>query len=138
MFYNKLIFHEDLWPDVVGRTLTIDFKRRAMELKTVEGILACCISSAEGIAFRSRLESCHMDAWAEEYHPSFGAMVLDGNSWYLKLYHGKKLVKETCGCNGLPPALQWNALYSVVSRSYTIARARGLLRPDETADRPCF
>ncbi len=138
MFYDKLVFHEDIWPDVVGRTLTIGFRHCELALKTVEGIRACCISSAECIAFRSRLESCHMDVWAEEYHPSFGAMVLDGNSWYLRLYSGKKLVKETCGCNGLPPPLQWNALYSVVARSYAIARARGIPRPDGAEEQPCF
>ena len=32
-------------------------------------------------AFRSRFELSHIDTWATEYHPSFGAMVLDGNSW---------------------------------------------------------
>ena len=30
--YNRLIFHEDLWPDVVGRTLLIDFKRGELKL----------------------------------------------------------------------------------------------------------
>jgi len=84
MNYNKLIFHEDLWPDVVGRTLTFNCKRCELELKTFEGIRSCCVTMAEKIAFRSRFELSHMDTWAAEYHPSFGAVVLDGNSWYLK------------------------------------------------------
>lgn len=101
MNYNKLVFHEDTWPDVVGRTLTFNCKRYELELKTIEGIRSCSITMAECIAFRSRFELSHIDTWAAEYHPSFGAMVLDGNSWYLKLYNGRKLVKETHGCNGL-------------------------------------
>ena len=28
--YNKLIFHEGTWPDVLGKTLTIDFKRNEL------------------------------------------------------------------------------------------------------------
>ena len=92
----------------------------------------------EKIAFRAKLDLSHMDTWAEEYHPSVGAMVLDGNSWYLKLYNGRNLVKETHGCNGLPPPLQWNTFYSVIARMYTIAQVRGILRPDEALERPCF
>ena len=138
MNYNKLVFHEDTWPDVVGRTLTFNCKRYELELKTIEGIRSCCITMAEKIAFRSRFELSHIDTWVEEYHPSFGAMLLDGNSWYLKLYNGRKLVKETYGCNGLPPALQWNTFYSIIARMCTIAQARGILRPDEATERPCF
>ena len=138
MNYNKLVFHEDLWPDVVGRTLTFNCKRCELELKTFEGIRSCCITMAEKIAFRSRFELSHIDTWAEEYHPSFGAMVLDGNSWYLKLYYGRKLIKETHGCNGLPPPLQWNTFYPVISRMCMIAQTRGILRPDEAMERPCF
>ena len=138
MNYNKLIFHEDTWPDVVGRTLTFNCKRYELELKTIEGIRSCNITMAECIAFRSRFELSHIDTWAAEYHPSFGAMVLDGNSWYLKLYNGEKLVRETYGCNGLPPPLQWNTFYSVIARMYTIAQVRGILRPDEALERPCF
>ena len=41
MNYNKLIFHEGLWPDVVGRTLTFNCKRCELELRTFEGIRAC-------------------------------------------------------------------------------------------------
>ena len=138
MNYNKLIFHEDLWPDVVGRTLTFDCKRFELELKTIEGIRSCCVTMAEKIAFRSRFELSHIDTWAEEYHPPVGVMVLDGNSWYLKLYNGRRLVKEVHGCNGLPPARQWNDFYSVITRSYTFALARGQARPDERTERPCF
>ena len=138
MNYNKLIFHEDTWPDVVGRTLTFNCKRYELELKTIEGIRSCSITMAECIAFRSRFELNHIDTWAAEYHPSFGAMVLDGNSWYLKLYYGRKLIKETHGCNGLPPPLQWNTFYLVTARMYTIAQIRGTLRPDEAMERPCF
>ena len=138
MNYNKLIFHEGLWPDVVGRTLTFNCKRHELEMKTFEGIRSCSITMAECIAFRSRFELSHLDTWAEEYHPSFGAVILDGNSWYLKLYNGKKLVHETYGCNGLPPPLQWNTFYSVIARMYTIAQARGILRQDEALERPCF
>ncbi len=136
--YNKLIFHEDLWPDVVGRTLTIDFKRGELELKAIEGIWSCRITFAEGIAFKSRLELSHMADWAEEYHPPVGVMVLDGNSWYLKLYHGRKMLKETHGCNGLPPGRQWNVFHSVITRSYNFALARGQARADESMERPCF
>jgi hypothetical protein len=138
MNYNKLIFHEDTWPDVVGRTLTFNCKRYELELKTIEGIRSCSITMAECIAFRSRFELSHIDTWAAEYHHSFGAVVLDGNSWYLKLYNGRKLFKETHGCNGLPPSLQWNTFYSVVARMCTIAQVRGILRPDEAMERPCF
>ena len=129
--YNKLIFHEDLWPDVIGRTLTIDFKRGELELRAIEGIRTCNISFAEGIAFRSKLDLSHVADWAEEYHPPVGVMVLDGNSWYLKLYNGRKLLKETHGCNGLPPGQQWNVFYSVISRSYNYALARGEARADK-------
>lgn len=138
MNYNKLVFHEDTWPDVVGRTLTFNCKRYELELKTIEGICSCSITMAECIAFRSRFELSHIDTWAAEYHPSVGAILLDGNSWYLKLYYGRKLIKETHGCNGLPPPLQWNTFYSVVARMCTIAQIRGILRPDEAMERPCF
>ena len=136
--YNKLVFHEDLWPDVVGRTLTINFKRGEIELKAIEGIWSCRITFAEGIAFKSKLELSHIADWAEEYHPPVGIIVLDGNSWYLKLYNGRKLLKETHGCNGLPPALQWNTFYPVIARMCTIAQVRGILRLDEAMERPGF
>ena len=136
--YNKLIFHEDLWPDVVGRTLLIDFKRGEIELRAAEGIRTCNITFAEGIAFRSKLDLSHVADWAEEYHPPVGAMVLDGNSWYLKLYNGRRLLKETHGCNGLPSPLQWNTFYPVIARMCTIAQVRGILRPYEAMERPCF
>ena len=138
MNYNKLVFHEDLLPDVVGRTLTIDFKRGELELRAIEGIRTCNISFAEGIAFRSKLDLSHVADWAEEYHPPVGVMVLDGNAWYLKLYKGRKLLKETHGCNGLPPGHQWNDFYSVISRSYTFALSRGQVRLEERMERPCF
>ena len=138
MNYNKLVFHEDIWPDMLGRTLTFDCKRCDLELKTIEGIRSCSITMAEKIAFRSRFELSHMDTWAEEYHPPVGVMVLDGNSWYLKLYNGRKLLKETHGCNGLPPGRLWNVFYSVITRSYNFALARGQARPDESRERPCF
>ena len=85
-----------------------------------------------------KLDLSHVADWAEEYHPPVGVMVLDGNVWYLKLYNGRKLLKETHGCNGLPPGHQWNDFYSVISRSYTFALARGQVRPDESMERPCF
>ena len=68
MNYNKLVFHEDTWPDVVGRTLTFNCKRYELELKTIEGIRSCSITMAECIAFRSRFELSHIDTWAAEYH----------------------------------------------------------------------
>ena len=138
MNYTKLVFHEGTWPDVLGKTLMLDFKRGELELRSIEGIRTCSISKAEGIAFRAKLDLSHMDTWAEEYHPPVGVMVLDGNSWYLKLYNGRKLVKEVHGCNGLPPARQWNDFFSVITRSYTFALARGQVRPDESIERPCF
>ena len=138
MNYNKLVFHEDTWPDVVGRTLTFNCKRFELELKTIEGIRSCSITMAECIAFRSRFDLSHIDTWAAEYHPSFGAVVLDGNSWYLKLYNGRKLFKETHGCNGLPPGREWNDFYAVITRSCTLALARGQSRPDNSTRRPLF
>ena len=138
MNYNKLIFHEDLWPDVVGRTLLFNRKRYELELKTIEGIRSCSITMAECIVFRSKFELSHIDTWAAEYHPSFGAMVLDGNSWYLKLYNGRTLIKETYGCNGLPPPLQWNTFYPVITRMCMIAQTRGILRPDDAMESLCF
>ena len=138
MNYNKLVFHEDLWPDVLGKTLTIDFKRGEVKLMTIEGIRTCSISMAEGIAFRAKLDLSHMDTWAEEYHPPVGVMVLDGNSWYLKLYNGKRKVKETHGCNGLPPGREWNDFYAVITRSCTLALARGQSRPDNSTRRHLF
>ena len=138
MNYNKLVFSISEWPDVFGKTLTIDFKRRELELRAIEGTRTCSISMAERIAFRAKLDLSHIDTWAEEYHPPVGVMVLDGNSWYLKLYNGRRLVKEVHGCNGLPPARQWNDFYSVITRSYTFVLARGQVRPDNRTERPCF
>ena len=129
--YNRLIFHEDLWTNVVGRTLLIDFKRGEIELKAIDGIRTCNITMSEGLAFRAKLDLSHVTDWAEEYHPPVGAMVLDGNMWYLKLYNGRKLLKETHGCNGLPPGQQWNVFYSVITRSYNFALARSQARPDD-------
>ena len=93
---------------------------------------------AEAIAFKSKLELSHMADWAAEYHPPVGVCVLDGNSWYLKLYNGRKLLKETHGCNGLPPGRQWNNFYAVITRSYNFALARGQARPDNSTRRPLF
>ena len=138
MNYTKLVFYEGTWP-VPGKTLTIDFKRNEVELRSIEdGIRTCNITMAEAIAFKSKLELSHMTTWAEDYHPPVGVMVLDGNSWYLKLYNGKRKVKETHGCNGLPPGREWNDFYAVITRSYTFALARGQSRPDNITERPCF
>ena len=138
MNYTKLVFYEGTWP-VLGKTLTIDFKRNEIELRSVEeGIRTCNITMAEGIAFKAKLELSHMGSWAEEYHPPVGVMVLDGNSWYLKLYNGKRKVKETHGCNGLPPGREWNVFYAVITRSCTLALARGQSRPDNNTRRPLF
>lgn len=139
MNYTKLVFHEGTWPDVLGKTLTIDFKRSEIKLRSIEeGIRTCNITMAEGIAFKAKLELSHMDAWAEEYHPPVGVMVLDGSAWYLKLYNGRKLVKEVHGCNGIPPARQWNDFYAVITRSSTLVLARGQVRPDNSTRRPLF
>jgi len=34
--------------------------------------------------------------------------------------------------------VQWNTFYPVIARMCTIAQVRGILRPDEAMEKPCF
>ena len=46
---------------------------------------------------------------------------MDGSSWTLELFHGKKRIKEIRGINAFPPMEQWSALTSVLDEGYAIA-----------------
>ena len=89
MNFNKLVFHEKNWPDVIGRTLTINFDKCELELLYSEGLLSCCITQKECSAFKEQLALCQLADWSETYEPPAGIAVLDGRSWSLNLFDGK-------------------------------------------------
>ena len=126
MNYNKLIFHENTWPDVLGRTITIDFGMNEIIVDSrLEGIKWCRIGSRERSTIEAKLNTSRPDEWAEDYSEP----VLDGMSWDLKLFEGSDLVKESSGCNGYPPNEQWQALCSLVTFCSAVTRRYGEYRP---------
>ena len=54
MNYTKLVFSISEWPDVYGKTLTLDFKRGELEVRTLEGIRVCSITMSEGDRIQSK------------------------------------------------------------------------------------
>ena len=138
MNFNKLVFHEKNWPDVIGRTLTINFDKCELELLYSEGLLSCCITQKECSAFKERLALCQLDDWSETYEPPAGIAVLDGSSWSLALFDGEKQVKDICGMNGFPPMELWSKLTSVLDDGYTIALKHGKKTPLENVRRKLF
>ena len=138
MNFNKLVFHEKNWPDVIGRTLTINFDTCERELLYSEGLLSCCITQKECSAFKERLALCQLDDWSEMYEPPAGIAVLDGRSWFLNLFDGKKQVKGIYGLNGFPPMELWSKLTSVLDDGYTIALKHGKKMPLENVRRKLF
>ena len=125
MKYNKLIFHEKNWPDVIGQKITINFDKCEIEMFHSLEAHSCHITEEECSSFKERLEACHLEDWSEEYQPPVGIAVLDGTSWYLKLYNGKRKVKDIYGMNVFPPKKQWKAFTSILNDAGAIAIARG-------------
>lgn len=138
MNYTKFVFHETSWPDILGKTVTIDFNRCELELKTFENVHSCSVSQDERSKFREELALCHTEEWADEYQPPAGVAVLDGYSWSLKLFDGDKLVKESNGHNGFPPALQWKRFIAVLNKGCSLALKKGKEQPNQDLERPCF
>ena len=126
MNYTKLVFHENAWPDTLGRTITIDFDMNEIVVDSmIEGVKWCRIGSRERSTIEAKLSAGRPDEWSEDYFEP----VLDGSSWNLKLFEGSALVKESSGCNAYPPDEQWQALCSLVTFCSAVARRYGEYRP---------
>ena len=63
---------------------------------------------------------------------------MDGSSWNLELFHGKKRIKEIRGINAFPPMEQWSALTSILDEGYVIALRCGKETPLSAARRKLF
>ena len=130
MNYNKLVFHENAWADILGRTITIDFCMNEIIVNsTIEGIKWCRIGSRERSTIDAKLNAGRPDEWAEDYSVS----VPDGACWTLKLFEGDDLVKESSGRNGYPPCDQWRALSSLADFCSAVTRRYGEYKPPKTA-----
>ena len=126
MKYSKLVFCENAWPDILGKTVTIDFDLKEIVVDSiVEGVKWCRIGARERSTIEAKLNSGRPDEWAADYFEP----VLDGSCWNLKLFEGCKLVKESNGCNGYPPRDQWGAIRSLVAFCSAVARRYGEYRP---------
>ena len=122
MNYNKLVFQENTWPDVPGKTITIDFGMNEIIVDSmIEGIKWCRIGSRERSTIEAKLNTSRPDEWAQDYFEP----VPDGMSWDLKLFEGSDLVKESSGCSGYPPNEQWQALRSLVTFCSAVTRRYG-------------
>ncbi len=138
MEFTKLIFHEKNWPDVFGRTLTLNFEKSELELQRFEGVLSCCITIIESASFKKRLATARMEDWSEVYQPPAGVVVMDGSTWSLDLYDGESKIKAIIGQNGFPSMEQWCALTSVLDDAYEIALKCGKNTPIENTRRKLF
>ena len=138
MNYTKLVFRISSWPDIFGKTLTVDFARGKLEYSDIEGILSCSITPDESSEIREKLSSSHMEEWVETYQPPAEIAVLDGYHWSLKLFDGRKLVKESNGNNAVPPTQQWNKFKSAVNYGHSIARKQGKKKPYTARRKPLF
>lgn len=135
MNYTKLVFHENAWPDLLGRTLTIDFDMNEIIVDSMtEGVKWCRIGSRERSTIDAKLNDGRPDEWAEQYADS----VLDGFCWHLELFEGGDLVKESNGYNGYPPRDRWLALSSLVDFCSAVTRRYGEYRPPKSSDRRLF
>lgn len=138
MKFTKLVFHEKNWPDVFGRTLTLNLDKRELELQRLEGGLSCCITKKECSLFMKRLVAARMEDWSEVYQPPAEIAVLDGSTWSLDLYDGESKVKAIIGQNTFPSMDQWSALTSVLEDAYEIALRRGKDTPLDNTRRKLF
>lgn len=138
MKFTKLVFHEQNWPDVFGRTLTLNFDKCELELQRFERVLSCCITKKECDSFMKRLAASHLEDWSDVYHPPVGTAVMDGSTWSLDLYDGESKVKAVIGQNAFPSMGQWCALTSVLDEAYEIAFKCGKNTPIENARRKLF
>ena len=137
--YSKLVFEKREWPDVFGKTLTIDFDKCEVEWEDIEGAYFSRLSSEDGSKFREKLAPCHLEDWAGMYQLPAGIAVMDGCRWSLKLYNGGKLVKESSGQNGYPPARQWKMFSAAVNFGFHIILYSGKKRKQKNGgQRPTF
>ena len=138
MNYTKLVFSISSWPDIFGKTLIIDFARGKLECQDIEGILSCSITSDESSEIREKLSSSHMEEWAETYQPPAVIAVFDGYHWSVKLFDGRKLVKESNGSNAVPPPQKWKKFKSAVNYGHSIVRKKGKKKPYTARRKPLF
>lgn len=136
MNYNKLVFRISSWSDLIGKTLTVDFARGKLEWQDFDGILLYSITPDESSEIKEKLSSSHMEEWAETYQPPAEIAVLDGYHWSLKLFDGRKLVKESDGNNAVPPPQHWNRFKSAVNYGHYIALEQGKKKPYTTRRKP--
>ena len=122
MNYTKLVFRETSWPDVLGKTITIDLAQNEIIFESFpEGVKWCRIGSRERSTIEAKLNTGRPEEWAENYFEP----VMDGMMWDLKLFEGSNLVKESGGCNGYPPDEQWQALCSLLTFCSAVTRRYG-------------
>lgn len=83
MNYSKLVFHENSWPDISGRTITIDFDLNEIIVDSlIEGVKWCRIGPRERSAIDAKLNTVRPEEWAESYIEP----VMDGFSWNLRIF----------------------------------------------------
>ena len=69
MNYNKLVFHENSWPNAFGKTITIDFAMNEIIVDSmIEGVKWCRIGSRERSTIEAKLNTGRPDEWAENYY----------------------------------------------------------------------
>lgn len=115
MNYTKLVFRESPWMEILGKTMTINFDRCKLEIKTFGIVQSCRITPEKCAKLREKLDSCHLEDWAEMYQPPADIAVLDGCNWTLKLFDGRKLVRKSSGYNSYPPSPYWEAFCEAVA-----------------------
>ena len=130
MNYSKLVFRENAWPGIPGRSITIDFDLNEIVVDSMaEGVKWGHIGARERSTIEAKLDAGRPDEWAERYTGS----TVDGSCWDLKLFEGNVLVKESSGRNGCPPGEHWRALSSLVTFCFAVTRRYGECRPSKDA-----
>lgn len=137
--YSKLVFEKREWPDVFGKTLTIDFDKSELEWADIEGTYFCRLSSEDISKFREKLVQCRLEDWKEKFQLPPDIAVMDGCRWSLKLFDGGNLVKESSGQNGYPPARQWKMFSAAVNFGFHLILYCGRKRKQKSGGyRPTF
>ena len=139
MNYTKLVFEKREWPDVFGKTLTIDFDKSELEWEDIEGIYCCRLSTEDCSRFKEKLTACRFEEWSGKYQPPPDIVVLDGCRWSLKLFNGGKQVKESNGQNGYPSARQWKMFCAAVNFGFQSILHNGKKKKQKAdGNRPTF
>ena len=137
--YSKLVFEKREWPDIFGKTLTIDFENGELEWEDIEGTYCSRLSSDDFSKLKEKLAACRLEEWTEKYQLPPDVAVMDGCRWSLKLFDRNKLVKESSGQNGYPSARQWRMLCAAINFGFHIILYSGRKKKQKSdGHRPTF